>query len=160
MLKDDRRKNRLTPHVSRLTSSTAGPGDPAAHRTDRLPLLPSGPGGVHRVLSHRAQPLVHIQHSLKARDTCGVSPPSINLETPKRAGGSHEVRYGGEGGIRTHGRVTPTHAFQACRFGHSRTSPRPGQSKRRHLNMGSHERQGEQGLFRLIQQGICRVGGV
>ncbi len=95
MLKDDRRKNRRTPHVSRLTPSTAGPGDPAAHRTDRLPLLPSGPGGVHRVLSHRAQPLVHIQHSLKARDTCGVSPPSINLETPKRAGGSHEVRYGG-----------------------------------------------------------------
>jgi len=36
----------------------AGPGDPAAHRTDRLPLLPSGPGGVHRVLSHRAQPLL------------------------------------------------------------------------------------------------------
>ena len=67
---------------------------------------------------------------------------------------------GGEGGIRTHGRVTPTHAFQACRFGHSRTSPRPGQSKRRHLNMGSHERQGEQGLFRLIQQGICWVGGL
>src|ERR1041384_1218165 len=36
---------------------SAGPGDPAAHRTDRLPFLPSGPGGVHRVLSHRAQPL-------------------------------------------------------------------------------------------------------
>src|SRR3972149_8754641 len=35
----------------------AGPGDPAAHRTDRLPLLPSGPGGVHRILLHRAQPL-------------------------------------------------------------------------------------------------------
>ena len=34
-----------------------GPGDPAAHRTNRLPLLPSGPGGVHRVLLHRAQPL-------------------------------------------------------------------------------------------------------
>ena len=36
---------------------------------------------------------------------------------------SSSWRYGGEGGIRTHGRVTPTHAFQACRFGHSRTSP-------------------------------------
>ena len=33
-----------------------GPGDPAAHRTDRLPLLPSGPGGIHRVLLHRARP--------------------------------------------------------------------------------------------------------
>ena len=28
----------------------------AAHRTNRLPLLPSGPGGVHRVLLHRARP--------------------------------------------------------------------------------------------------------
>jgi hypothetical protein len=35
----------------------AGPGDPAAPKTFCLPLLPSGPGGVHRVLLHRAQPL-------------------------------------------------------------------------------------------------------
>ena len=32
---------------------------------------------------------------------------------------------GGEGGIRTHGPVAETHAFQACRFVHSRTSPYP-----------------------------------
>ena len=32
-------------------------------------------------------------------------------------------RNGGEGGIRTHGRVAPTHAFQACTFDHSVTSP-------------------------------------
>src|SRR2546428_9081666 len=31
---------------------------------------------------------------------------------------------GGEGGIRTHGEVSPTHAFQACSFSHSDTSPR------------------------------------
>ena len=31
--------------------------------------------------------------------------------------------YGGEGGIRTRGGVTPTHAFQACSFGLSDTSP-------------------------------------
>ena len=30
---------------------------------------------------------------------------------------------GGEGGIRTHGPIAETHAFQACRFVHSRTSP-------------------------------------
>jgi hypothetical protein len=30
---------------------------------------------------------------------------------------------GGEGGIRTHGPIAGTHAFQACRFDHSRTSP-------------------------------------
>ena len=33
-------------------------------------------------------------------------------------------RRGGEGGIRTRGGVTPTHAFQACSFGLSDTSPR------------------------------------
>ena len=32
-------------------------------------------------------------------------------------------RYGGEGGIRTRGTVAGTHAFQACRLSHSRTSP-------------------------------------
>ena len=37
-----------------------GPGDPAAHRIACLPLLPSGPGGVHKILLHRAQPLYNI----------------------------------------------------------------------------------------------------
>ena len=32
-------------------------------------------------------------------------------------------RTGGESGIRTHGRVSPTHAFQACSFNHSDISP-------------------------------------
>src|SRR5947199_7362052 len=35
----------------------AGPCDPAAPRLACLPLRPSGPGGVHRILLHRAQPL-------------------------------------------------------------------------------------------------------
>ncbi len=30
---------------------------------------------------------------------------------------------GGQGGIRTHGRVSPTHAFQACSLNHSDTCP-------------------------------------
>ena len=30
---------------------------------------------------------------------------------------------GGEGGIRTHDRVSPIHAFQACALSHSATSP-------------------------------------
>src|SRR4051812_24859237 len=34
--------------------------------------------------------------------------------------------YGGEGGIRTHVRVSPKHAFQACAFNHSATSPLNG----------------------------------
>jgi hypothetical protein len=32
-------------------------------------------------------------------------------------------RVGGERGIRTLGRVSPTHAFQACSFNHSDISP-------------------------------------
>src|SRR5262249_26487043 len=35
-----------------------------------------------------------------------------------------EDRAGGEGEIRTHVRVSPKHAFQACAFSHSATSPR------------------------------------
>src|SRR5258705_12926141 len=33
------------------------------------------------------------------------------------------AKAGGESGIRTHGRVSPTHAFQACSFNHSDISP-------------------------------------
>ena len=33
------------------------------------------------------------------------------------------AKDGGESGIRTHGRVSPTHAFQACSFNHSDISP-------------------------------------
>src|SRR3989338_7077405 len=37
---------------------------------------------------------------------------------------SPALKGGGEGGIRTHGEVSPTHAFQACSLSHSDTSPR------------------------------------
>src|SRR5215470_15796189 len=33
------------------------------------------------------------------------------------------MKYGGESGIRTHVRVSPKHAFQACAFSHSAISP-------------------------------------
>ena len=52
-------------------------------------------------------------------------------------------QFGGEGGIRTHGPVAGTHAFQACRFVHSRTSPRRGCAKNGHLSMHVSEQQGE-----------------
>jgi hypothetical protein len=35
----------------------------------------------------------------------------------------NQRRYGGESGIRTHVRVSPKHAFQACAFSHSAISP-------------------------------------
>src|SRR6478672_7638843 len=37
--------------------------------------------------------------------------------------GSWFVNAGGESGIRTHVRVSPKHAFQACAFSHSAISP-------------------------------------
>ncbi len=181
--------------VSLSTSSKkVGPGDPAAHRLARLPLLPSGPGGVRRIPLHRAQPRFNVarkpffldrqgmrrqfipsdcdaccrinvaqEHCFSiqsgifakatARDgqrgslprgtTGGRHGPSVTqspaltarhfrkslevfLRSPRitRLGDRlQQTGCGGEGGIRTHGRVAPTHAFQACRFGHSRTSP-------------------------------------
>src|SRR6267142_667899 len=60
-----------------------------------IPLLPSGPGGVFGLQLH--------------------SPPK-----PVPLSGR---RLSGESGIRTHGGVTPTHAFQACSLNHSDISP-------------------------------------
>jgi hypothetical protein len=34
-----------------------------------------------------------------------------------------DEKHGGEGGIRTHGTLSRTHAFQACALNHSATSP-------------------------------------
>ena len=47
----------------------------------------------------------------------------IDTMDPK-AGKSATYRYGGEGGIRTHGTVSRTLAFEASAFNRSATSPR------------------------------------
>jgi hypothetical protein len=61
------------------TSRLAGLGDPAAPKTFCLPLLPSGPGGVHRVLLHRAQPL-KLQSCLSRRPLSqGAYPVAKNI---------------------------------------------------------------------------------
>ena len=36
-----------------------------------------------------------------------------------------ELGCGGAGGIRTHVKLSPKHAFQACAFNHSATAPSP-----------------------------------
>src|SRR3954471_19142386 len=41
----------------------------------------------------------------------------------RRQGWQNRQENGGERGIRTLGRVSPTHAFQACSFNHSDISP-------------------------------------
>ena len=53
-------------------------------------------------------------------DTCGV----LSRRREQVLGLQVEqALFGGEGGIRTHGRVTPTAVFETARFGRSRTSP-------------------------------------
>jgi hypothetical protein len=42
-----------------------------------------------------------------------------------RGGARCHTVHGGEGGIRTHGPIARPHAFQACSFSHSDTSPWP-----------------------------------
>ena len=51
--------------------------------------------------------------------------PSADLSEPAGTfwDEKHAYETGGEGGIRTHVRVSPKHAFQACAFSHSATSP-------------------------------------
>src|SRR5215469_4898915 len=53
----------------------------------------------------------------------------LSESTKRRLGANlHRLKTstGGEGGIRTHVRVSPKHAFQACAFNHSATSPGNG----------------------------------
>ena len=46
-----------------------------------------------------------------------------------------EAKNGGQGGIRTHGDIAATHAFQACSFDHSDTCPLAHGGGRRELAM-------------------------
>jgi hypothetical protein len=67
-------------------------------------------------------------HAPPARPSLAVShPPSPTLlfHASYHSSATHpSATDGGEGGIRTRGTVTRTHAFQACSFSHSDTSPR------------------------------------
>src|SRR5262245_29785539 len=65
-------------------------------REGALPLLPSGPGGVHVPASSR--------------------PQAVDI-------------FSGEGGIRTHDTLSDIHAFQACAFSRSATSPASGERR-------------------------------
>ena len=57
-----------------------------------------------------------------ARSTAEVCAPHTLPRSTYLLGGT-KLEIGGESGIRTHGRVSPTHAFQACSFNHSDISP-------------------------------------
>src|SRR5689334_21745395 len=47
----------------------------------------------------------------------------LQLHSPPKPVQLSGLRLNGESGIRTHGGVTPTHAFQACSLNHSDISP-------------------------------------
>ena len=89
------------------------PGGTAAPVAFPLSLLPSGPDEVRGAPSR------------------GTRAPCFPRCPPSGTAVGTLAWHGGEGGIRTRGTVTRTHAFQACSFGHSDTSPRPPRSSDR-----------------------------
>ena len=114
-----------------------------------LPLLPSGPGGVHRatlretrssaprepsgahstrnytnakLIRHRRRHLITDHPHWSAWGGLSVVHLKVRGRCPCRPSLSPR-QAGGEAGIRTRGGVSPTHALQACSFSHSDTSP-------------------------------------
>ena len=62
--------------------------------------------------------------TIERAPTSGKATANQNTVSVSKMGRSGLTRrIGGESGIRTHGRVSPTHAFQACSFNHSDISP-------------------------------------
>jgi len=51
--------------VSFMICFVESPGKPAAHKSAYLPLLPSGPDGVHKILLHRARTLHKRDHPFR-----------------------------------------------------------------------------------------------
>ena len=120
-----------------------GPGDPAAHRTGCLPLLPSGPGGVHRVPLHRAQPLFsyealriivhHTTDFVYSHEYDMVKRIELNITKCNMA-----ERVGFEPTVPLPGRMLSKHVDS------STLAPlRVGKYKGRHLSMRVHSQQGE-----------------
>ena len=107
------------------TSPPWSPGNLRHSSCSSLVLLPSGPDTVRRTTMHRARAPCRARSAPTGSvhpwpgPFCGTVGSGLG-EIPVRPTGSD---HGGEGGIRTRGGVTPTHAFQACSFGLSDTSP-------------------------------------
>src|SRR6476660_7516373 len=118
-----------------LSIREAGLGDPAAPKTVCLPLLPSGPGGVHRVLLHRAQPLI-LTDILRRRDSqvfpCRRSLITVNS---KVSGLGLAERVGFEPTVPLPRRMLSKHVD-------SSTLAPLREHSTANLSMRSHERQG------------------
>jgi hypothetical protein len=125
-----------------LDPSTAGaipgsrlrPGTPAAHPVHRLRLLPSGPDRVHGSGSRGTRPSTLLAGGCpvlqrpQARDRPGVSRVSGtgDPEPPTQHGRGAQDSRGGVAETKGFEPLDPlrgSHALQACRLVHSRTSP-------------------------------------
>ena len=103
-----------TPTIHRHRARVSPPSHTTARANPRLPAPGHHPpaAGPH---PPSPQPARRVGKRFKSLDTVGFA-------------ARNEI--GGEGGIRTRGAVARTHAFQACSFGHSDTSPGPRHSLR------------------------------
>ena len=134
-----------------------GPGDPAAHRTDCLPLLPSGPGGVHRVPLHRAQPLI-LKRGSPVQSTLKISVRSHEYDTERRYGRymprcSMAERVGFEPTVPLPERMLSKHVDS------STLAPlRVEKHKGWHLSMRMHDQQGER-VMPLLSWSRDHYGG-
>ena len=90
-----------------------------AHESFCLPLLPSGSDGVHKFSlrgTRFSTPLLMVRpHKVKPQTGNSTLLQRIaGYKTPLSPHLARQSLTGGEKGIRTPGRVAPTHAFQAC----------------------------------------------
>ena len=81
----------------------------------------SPPGSMAERVGFEPTDRLHGQRFSRPPHSTTLAP--LLVRRPLRALRRLLPQNGGEGGIRTHGRVAPTHAFQACTFDHSVTSP-------------------------------------
>src|SRR6187401_2873082 len=103
-------------------SLDAGSFGPSARKTGGERGIRTLGRGVTPTHAFQACRLNHSRISPRFRERQGYQPPRVPPHSPGfRACGP---KTGGEGGIRTHGSLSTTTAFEAGRFNHSRTSPR------------------------------------
>ena len=108
----------------------------------QLPLLPSGPGGIHGLQSrgpgHHAiwrksvAERVGFEPTVRCRTLAFQASTFVHSVIPPFSHFPLLRSKGGEGGIRTHGGREPTVDFESTAFVHSATSP---QSSRRFFRM-------------------------
>ncbi len=99
------RAGRAEPRPAAVAVRERRPGWSAAPRRISLPLLPSGPGGVRSLLSHRAR------SSFAESNRSDITPLYRTCNTQRR-----------EGDLNPRGDFRPLHDFQSCSFSRTRTS--------------------------------------